>query len=344
MQNEELIVNPLVSIVITSYNHANSIALAIESAIAQDYSNLEIIISDNHSTDNSMEVINGYSQNPRVKIYRNSHNIGMIPNFKKATLELAKGEFITYVSSDDYLCDNHFISDSMSLARKYPEVLLIFGKLRQVMSNKDIIGETDEKPFWLKDFFIGKEVFLRSGENSWISWGACILKRKELIDLKPFDNHHTSKDIEINLKLLLMGNACFINRVCYEQVIDFKNASLSADAAKKIQIAKECFEEAYQFALSVSPSDKIKFNKWRNEVLTIYFKQTLISMKISNINEFKIFLRFVKLNYSDIYSRINSDPRWKLMNAFYHPALFPILKMFSPKRYEYFNKRSKMIS
>lgn len=344
MQTNELKNYPLVSIVITSYNRAQYISLAIESALMQDYPNLEIIISDNNSNDNSMEVIRKYSYDPRVKISLNSINIGMIPNYKKATMELAQGEYVTYISSDDYFCDDRFISDAMSLTNKYPEVLLIFGKLRQVLSNKETIGETDENPFWLKEFFIGKDVFLRFIENSWISWGACIIRRKELIALNPFDKHHTAKDIEVNLKLLLIGNACFVNRICYEQVIHFTNASLTVNAAEKIQIAKECFEEAYQFALYKSPSDKLLLDNWRSVVLNNYFKQMLISLKITNGREFNILLRFVKEHYSDIYNKINKDLRWKLMNALYQPALFPVLKVFSPKRYNYFRRRANLIS
>jgi len=335
---------PLVSIIITSYNRADVISRAIESAIVQDYPNLEIIISDNHSSDHSMNIINRYANDSRIKIFQNPANIGMIPNFKRATIELAQGEFITYVSSDDYLCDSHFVYDAIRLINKYPDVLLVFGKLRQVTMNKETVGETDEKPFWQKEFFPGKEVFLRFTENSWLSWAACMLKRKELIDLKPFDDHNTGKDAEINLKLLLLGNACFINRICYEQVIHFNNASLSSDIDKKIGVAQKCFESAYQFAVSTFPSEKAVFDEWRSKVLETYFKQLLISFKIMNAGEYKVLLRFLKEHYADIYKSINKDPRWKLMNTLYHPLMFPLLRLLSPKRYEYFQKRANTLS
>ena len=74
--------NPLVSVVITSYNRANLIEGAIQSALAQDYPNLEIIISDNCSTDNTDKVIAKYLSNPKIRYYKNEQNIGMIPNFK----------------------------------------------------------------------------------------------------------------------------------------------------------------------------------------------------------------------------------------------------------------------
>ena len=332
--------SPLVSIIITSYNRAHSIERAIQSALMQDYPNLELVISDNCSTDNSMEIIRRYEADPRVRISENETNLGMIPNYKKATEDIAKGEYITYISSDDALSDKHFISEAVVLSNKYPDVLLVLGKLQQFTPDGEIIGQTDEKPFWLKEFFPGKEVFLKYVENSWISWGACIMRTKELLELKPFDNPHTSKDIEVNLKLLLKGNACFINRFCYSQTIDFTNQSLSTQAEKKIQITEECFEGAYQAAIATYPEEKPLFDEWRTKVLETFFKQVLISLKIVNAEQFKIFLAYVKKNYNDIYNIINKDPRWKLMQALYHPVFFPALRILSPKRYNYFRKQT----
>src|SRR5690242_6516086 len=110
---------PLVSIIITSYNRAHWIGQAIESALAQDYPNLEIIISDNNSTDNSDEVIKRYCNDPRIRYSRNKENIGMIANFQKTFFELAKGEYITNISSDDYLTSPKFVSKAINIFRRY---------------------------------------------------------------------------------------------------------------------------------------------------------------------------------------------------------------------------------
>jgi len=223
-------------------------------------------------------------------------------------------------------------------------VLLVFGRIRQVLASGDVVGITDEYPFWLKEFIPGKEVFLGFTQNSWLSFGACVHRRKDLIDMKPFDEHNMAKDIEINLKLLLRGNACFINRITYEQLIHFKNESLSVNTDKRIGIVRDCFEEAYRYAVALYPADKPLFDQWIADVLKIYFKQHLIALKITDAKEFKHLLRFVKENYKGIYKEINKDPRWKLMNTLYHPAIFPLLKVFSPKRYEYYKKRANSLS
>lgn len=344
MKNVDNMQTPLVSIIITSYNRAHSIEAAIRSSLEQTYHNIEIIISDNCSTDNSMEIINQYGDDPRVRIFRNDTNIGMIPNFRKATEELAKGEFITYVSSDDRLTDKEFIAKSMELAAKYSNVVLIFGKLRQVSTDGTILGETNEFPFWQSEFLEGKDVFLRYVENSWLSWGGCILNKKELNIMEPFEDYHSGKDIEINLKLLLKGNACFINSFCYEQGIHFKNASLSSDVANRMLVAKKIFDETHAEAVKLYPGEQAQFDKWRQHVLQTYFKQTLIILKIDKPKEFREMLSEVKQKYPVVYAGINKDIRWKLMNKMYHPALFPLLKLLSPKRYQYFKQKLKGVS
>src|SRR5689334_4902408 len=116
---------PLVSIIITSYNRAHWIGRAIESALCQDYANLEIIISDNCSTDDSDQVIRKYCDDPRIRYSRNSTNIGMLPNFEKAFFTLAKGEYITAVSSDDYLINPSFITKAIAIFNRYKDVSVV---------------------------------------------------------------------------------------------------------------------------------------------------------------------------------------------------------------------------
>jgi len=119
---------PLISIVITSYNRAAFITEAIESALNQDYPNLEIIISDNNSTDNTNEVVAPYLTDTRIKYSRNETNIGMLANFKKATAELARGQYISYISSDDYLINNSFLSESVAIIQRHVNVVAVFGQ------------------------------------------------------------------------------------------------------------------------------------------------------------------------------------------------------------------------
>src|SRR5580698_7457190 len=93
---------PLVSVLVTSYNRAEYICETIDSILNQTYPNFEIIICDNCSTDNTIEVIQKYADNPRVSIYQNEVNIGQFPNRNKI-VSYANGKYLKYVDSDDLM-------------------------------------------------------------------------------------------------------------------------------------------------------------------------------------------------------------------------------------------------
>ena len=90
-----------VSIITPSYNCADFIEETIESVIAQTYMDWEMLITDDCSTDNSVEVISQYvKKDPRIKLYRLSKNGG--PGVaRNNSIEKAKGRFIAFCDSDD---------------------------------------------------------------------------------------------------------------------------------------------------------------------------------------------------------------------------------------------------
>lgn len=98
---------PLISILIPNYNYAKYVATAVDSALAQTYPNIEVIVCDNCSTDGAWELLNArYGADPRVRLYQNERNIGMGGNFDRL-LSLARGRYLLCLSSDDFLLPSH---------------------------------------------------------------------------------------------------------------------------------------------------------------------------------------------------------------------------------------------
>lgn len=98
--------NPLITIYIITYNRVALLERAIKSVITQTYTNLEIIIVDDCSTDNTMELLQKYSErDSRITFFQNITNSGACVSRNKAILE-AKGTFITGLDDDDYFTSN----------------------------------------------------------------------------------------------------------------------------------------------------------------------------------------------------------------------------------------------
>lgn len=94
---------PLVSVCIPAYNNADYIGETIECILKQSYQNLELIIVDDNSKDDTLEKIRVYAdKDTRVKIYHNEKNLGMSGNWNYC-LSLCKGEFIKLICADDIL-------------------------------------------------------------------------------------------------------------------------------------------------------------------------------------------------------------------------------------------------
>ena len=92
---------PTFSICIPNYNYGRYIGETIQSVLDQTYQNFEIIVADNASTDNSVEVVESF-KDKRIRLYKNRHNIGFAPNLQRATM-FAQNQYINLLSSDDQM-------------------------------------------------------------------------------------------------------------------------------------------------------------------------------------------------------------------------------------------------
>ena len=94
---------PRVSFAIPVCNAERFLARAIDSLLAQDFEDFEIVVCDNASTDGTRDLMLGYSQRDRrVRYIRNEENIGQIENFNRVC-ELARGDFVRWMGADDWL-------------------------------------------------------------------------------------------------------------------------------------------------------------------------------------------------------------------------------------------------
>jgi glycosyltransferase involved in cell wall biosynthesis len=113
---------PLVTIGIPVRNGARFIRDALDSAIAQDYPQLEILVSDNASTDETRAIVQDYAQrDPRIRYWRNPTNIGLVPNFGRVLAE-ARGEYFTWLACDDILSYRNYVTKTVAFLEANPDV------------------------------------------------------------------------------------------------------------------------------------------------------------------------------------------------------------------------------
>ena len=94
--------NPLFSVLIANYNNGRFLQEAIDSVLAQTYSNWEVVIVDDGSTDESRRVYDQFKEDDRIRVYYNGDNKGC-GYTKKHCAKLAKGEVCGFLDPDDVI-------------------------------------------------------------------------------------------------------------------------------------------------------------------------------------------------------------------------------------------------
>lgn len=115
---------PLVSVNIATYNRGGFLAEAIESVLAQTYTNWELVIVDDASTDNTREVVDSYLKDPRIKYFRNETNLN-ISLTRNRGLKESQGEFIAVLDSDDIWCDKDKLKKQVEFLENNPDHALV---------------------------------------------------------------------------------------------------------------------------------------------------------------------------------------------------------------------------
>jgi glycosyltransferase involved in cell wall biosynthesis len=126
---------PTLSVLIPTYNYARFLPEAIESVLAQDCPDFELLIADDCSGDNTAEVVRPYcARDSRVQFVAHPANLGMVNNWNYC-LEQARGEYIKFLFADDKLCHPQALSKLVALLQKNPSATLA-ASARVVLNEK----------------------------------------------------------------------------------------------------------------------------------------------------------------------------------------------------------------
>ena len=138
----ESLKNNTLSVVICNYNHAHYLSESLQAILGQSFRPLEVIVIDDGSTDNSVDVIEEFAlKDPIVHLYRNERNQGALFSANRG-LHLAVGEYIYWGAADDRVCPG-FFEKAMALLAHYPQAGLCSAWSR-------LLGEDGGDKGWIK--------------------------------------------------------------------------------------------------------------------------------------------------------------------------------------------------
>ncbi len=265
-------VNPKVSIVLPVYNGEKYIKQSIESILNQSFSNWELIIIDDCSTDLTPEIIKKYiDKDKRISVYRNKVN-SKLPKSLNNGFEKASGEYLTW-TSDDNILKKDFLYELNSYLDKHSDIMLVYSDYELIDQDSKIIKKVlnkDEK--WMP---IHNTV------------GASFMYRKTVIEqLGVYDTSlFLVEDYEYWIRIYLEAKIAHIKLNLYQYRVH-KRSLTSLYEYEVLEKTKQLREMYYNQLLNSIKDDEI--------LAEFYASNRLYNIKKKRDNEMRLVIHYPK--------------------------------------------------
>lgn len=201
-------IEPMVSVCIPTYNHAHFLKDALDSVLAQTYTNFELVVVDNCSTDATRELVADYAaRDDRIRYFCNEINVGPRENLNRC-LQHASAAYIKILCADDLL-EPSCLEKSMRALIDHADAVLVAHARRVVAADLQLIriaGYSDRDELIAGQKMIAYSLF----NGNYIGEPSAVIFRKEAA-LPGFDtSFRLMIDLELWLRLLEKGSLCYL--------------------------------------------------------------------------------------------------------------------------------------
>lgn len=271
---------PLISVIVPNYNHSPYLTERLESIYNQTYKNIEVILLDDCSTDNSVEILNEYAlkyaSNTRLCV--NTENSGKVFHQWNKGLSLAKGEYIWIAESDDY-CDLNLLEE-LVIGLRNQSVMLSFARSvfmkegKEVWSLEKYLGDLPLS--WNKPFIMPAHTIVNNAfaiKNVVPNVSSALFRNVGTIPQEITDIWHNMKlcgDWLFYLWMIRGGAISYTNKTNNYYRIHEKSTSL------KIQQTLDYYKETYEISCYIARNYNVSCSVFEK------VKQNLISHYESN--------------------------------------------------------------
>ncbi|MCI5137044.1 MAG: glycosyltransferase family 2 protein [Candidatus Electrothrix sp. AR1] len=196
-----------VTIMIPTYNQENFIREAVDSALAQNYPNLEVIVGDDASTDATPDILANIKDS-RLKYIRNPTNLGRVRNYRNLLYSHATGDFVVNLDGDDYFTDISFIKEAVAIIESKEKIIAVVARARTVSSTRESVSSIPKV-----DVLPGMEVVKNFTKEEYrIMHMAVLYSRVEAIKISFYRSEALCSDWESLCRLILRGNVGYLDR------------------------------------------------------------------------------------------------------------------------------------
>jgi glycosyltransferase involved in cell wall biosynthesis len=209
---------PKISVLIPTCNYARFLPEAIESVLAQDFADFELLIADDASTDDSADVIHRYAAaDARIRVHRHPHNLGMVANWNWCLRE-ARGEYVKFLFGDDRLAVPQALRRLAALLDAHPQATLAVSARRLIDEHSrpgDVWDQFAEEGLY-DGRHVGRQCLLAT--HNFIGEPTAVMLRATAATAGFDERYRQIVDLELWCRLLLAGALVYTR----EPLCDFR--------------------------------------------------------------------------------------------------------------------------
>ena len=305
-----------VSILIPTYNQEKYIKQAVLSALNQTYKNLEVIVSDDCSSDKTKDIVKELLEvHTNLKYYRNQKNLGRVKNYHKALYEYASGDLVLNLDADDYLCDENYILEAVKQFEKHDDIVLVYAKKKTLVEKTQAFIQ-DSNDSGKVSILDGNEVFINYYRGKHIVHMTSLYKRQYAIQIGYYTENIQSSDWESVLRLILNKKVAFIDKTIGAWRKHEQNASKGIEISSIVQNTR-FIENAYQKAKDESIFSGGELMIWREKMLLRMFMNFLVKMHYLSSENVKLLWNEIKVFDRKIYKKVRYNLKYLFFKTIY---------------------------
>lgn len=285
---------PLATLMILFYKQEKFVKDAVEGALSQTYSNLEIILSDDNSPDRTFEVIQecvkDYQGPHKIVLNKNEKNMGLVPHVNKLCFDVAKGDYIFLNGGDDISLPNR-VQSGVEAFIKHPEVAAV--TFSRIIIDKDgkekgRVREKGEHVCIIDSQYLSQDTFMAGA-------GALSYRKDKMEDFGKLNSDCQTEDSVLRFRALMQGGILSLPDFGLKYRIHDNNISRYVSNFETDLIAKQ-YEKDLLVKKNEMPSElynlllgKIAFYRRlralqvKKEQTKNYFSRILLDYKINRL-------------------------------------------------------------
>ena len=282
---------PLVTVICLCYNHEKFVIESLNSVLNQSHQNIELLIADDCSTDNSVKIIENWLVNhPEILFKVNKVNIGNTKTFN-SLFKQSKGEFIIDLAADDVL-ETDCIAKQIKAFQKNPTVGIVYGNVELISENSshlDFYFPVNGAKKVISKPASGDIYLDMLSQSSKICSVSSMIKREVLEELGGYDETLGFEDLDIWIRTSRKYPFYFIDDILV------KRRELTTSLSTKFFIKNNAKTRKLNYSSYLILKKAMVLNETRQENKALMKRMHHEMMKAYNTNDFLLFLKYIPL-------------------------------------------------